>query len=180
MSHQTQTNFNPQLTSQQNNSDINQALPHYKLGLDPDADMSWDAVDIMGSALLCFCLMSIVAVLGLYLINRLCDMIEVLAREVAKLSRKVVWLEGSQTVAECQDRDSSTPPPGYSVLDENRGPSGQFSMEPPSYPQTPNYSNHPSSFTGVSSTPLPYKQMIQMIHMDTEESGHCHHHQRHQ
>eukprot|EP00092_Neocalanus_flemingeri_P072968 GFUD01089924.1.p1 GENE.GFUD01089924.1~~GFUD01089924.1.p1 ORF type:complete len:190 (+),score=52.13 GFUD01089924.1:28-570(+) len=177
MSHQTQTNFNTQLTSQQNTSDINQALPHYKLGPDQkshDADMSRDAVDMMGVALV-FCLMSIVAVVGLH-------KIKVLTREVENLSRKVVWLEGSQAVAECEDRESSTPPPGYSVLDENRGTSGQVSLETPSYPQTSDTSyliaQLLSSRTGLSTTPplcmtaMGYQQLL-----DTEEI--CPHHLRH-
>eukprot|EP00092_Neocalanus_flemingeri_P063536 GFUD01076910.1.p1 GENE.GFUD01076910.1~~GFUD01076910.1.p1 ORF type:complete len:202 (+),score=56.94 GFUD01076910.1:40-606(+) len=184
MSHQShQNNFNPQ---------HNQAMPHHKMDPDqksPDTDMSGDAVDRMGVALF-FCLMSIVAVVGLYLCfwakvekgnqqdtNR--HKIKVLERDVENLNRKVLWLEGSQAVAECEDRDSSTPPPGYSVLDENRGPSGpsgQVSVETPSYPQTSDTSyliaQLLSSRPGlVYMTAMGYQQLL-----DTEES--CPHHLR--
>eukprot|EP00092_Neocalanus_flemingeri_P072970 GFUD01089926.1.p1 GENE.GFUD01089926.1~~GFUD01089926.1.p1 ORF type:complete len:191 (+),score=56.22 GFUD01089926.1:17-589(+) len=177
------------------NGQLNQAMPHHNMDPDqksPDTDVSGEAVDRMGVALF-FCLMSIVAVVGLYLCfwakvekgnqqdtNR--HKIKVLERDVEKLSRKVLWLEGSQAVAECEDRDSSTPPPGYSVLDENRGTSGQVSLETPSYPQTSDTSfliaQLLSSRTGLSTTPplcmtaMGYQQLL-----DTEEI--CPHHLRH-
>ena len=75
---------------------------------------SGDAVDRMGVALF-FCFMSIVMVVGLYLCfwakvekanqkNTNRHNIKILEREVERLSRKVLWLEGSMAVAECEDR----------------------------------------------------------------------------
>eukprot|EP00090_Calanus_glacialis_P005163 TRINITY_DN13970_c0_g1_i2.p1 TRINITY_DN13970_c0_g1~~TRINITY_DN13970_c0_g1_i2.p1 ORF type:complete len:141 (-),score=48.48 TRINITY_DN13970_c0_g1_i2:220-591(-) len=98
---------------------------------------SGEATDRMGVAFF-FCFISIVMVIGLYLcfwskvekakqrnMNR--HSIKMLEREVARLSCKVLWLEGSMAVADCDHRDTTTPPPSYSLVDEARETDRQVS-----------------------------------------------------
>merc|ERR1712215_573607 len=122
-------------------------------------------LDRMGVALV-FCLLCIVVVVGLYLCfwvkverarlqdnNRL--KIKVLEKKVDKLTRKVLWVEGRVAVTDCENRDSHTPPPRYTVVEEQEQSEGEVLIR--------------NGQTALDSCPLPHTTQCPFCGLGEEE-----------